>query len=333
MLDLRGKHSIISIILPFKNEEKYLHACIESILSQTYDHWELILVDDNSTDNSSAIAKLMVAQDRRVRYLKNPHVGVIHALHHGFLASTGNYITRMDGDDLKTPDNLEQLLLVTAPGTIGVGQIKYFRDQGLGDGYRHYEQWLNGLIKANNNFTAVYKECVIPSPCWMAVRDDFLSAGGFDSPLYPEDYDLCFRFYKAGLKTSGTQGVIHLWRDHETRTTRTSSLYADNRFMELKLHYFKEIDYDSTKPLVLWGAGKKGKVVAKDWISANLPFVWLTDNPNKIGHNIYGIVLEDSRVALLDDEQQIVIVVADKTGQKDINLQLNQLGNTPFWFC
>jgi glycosyltransferase involved in cell wall biosynthesis len=333
MFDLHGKHSIVSIILPFKNEELYLEACINSILNQTYPHWELVLVDDNSTDKSTLIAQDFVATDPRIQYFKSPGSGVIEAMRHGFLQSTGSLITRMDGDDLKAEDNLEQLIRVTRAGTIGIGKVKYFRDDGLGGGYSLYEAWINELTQADNNFGEVYKECVIPSPAWLATRQDFIAAGGFNSDFYPEDYDLCFRFYKAGLKTAGTSGIIHFWRDHANRTTRTSHFYADNRFMDLKLHYFKEIDHDKTKQLILWGAGKKGKVVAKDWTASDISFRWLTDNTKKIGHNIYGKILENAKEAVFDKNAQVVIVVADKAGQSEISALLDQHETAPVWFC
>ena len=333
MHDLRGKHSIISIILPFKNEEDYLGECVDSILNQTYPYWELLLVDDHSSDRSSAMAADYAQNDARIRYFLNPNQGVIEAMKHGYAQSTGSLITRMDGDDVKTPDNLEQLLSKVAPGVLAVGKVRYFRKDGLGLGYEKYEKWVNQLTETDDNFSEVYKECVIPSPTWLVYRKDFESAGCFDSDLYPEDYDLCFRFYKAGLQTKGTNGVIHLWRDHEIRTTRTSPHYADNRFMALKLHYFKEIDFDSSKSLVVWGAGKKGKQVASYWSSEGVPFSWITDNPKKIGHNIYGTDLDNSLGFPLTEKHQIIITVADLDGQKDIAHQLKDSTSSVFWFC
>lgn len=333
MIKLHGKQTIISIILPFKNEAAYLTECVESILNQTYPNWELLLVDDHSEDDSIRLAKDFSIRDKRVRYFLNPGLGVIDAMNYGFSQSTGGLITRMDGDDIKTPDNLEQLLSIVKPGVIAVGQVRYFRKDGLGMGYEQYEHWVNQLTKTHNNFSEVYKECVIPSPSWLAYRNDFIKAGGFDSNLYPEDYDLCFRFYKAGLKTVGTAGVIHLWRDHAIRTTRTSSHYADNRFMDLKLHYFTQIDYDASKKLVLWGAGKKGKQVAKYWSNEGMSFIWLTDNAKKIGHDIYGNILKNSVDFDFTQNHQVVITVADKTGQSEISNQLSLAASEIFWFC
>ena len=62
-----------------------------------------------------------------------------------------------------------------------------------------YEKWINGLTLTGNNYTEIYKECVIPSPCWLIHRNDFENCDGFEPNIYPEDYDLTFRFYKANL--------------------------------------------------------------------------------------------------------------------------------------
>ncbi|MCB9262375.1 MAG: glycosyltransferase family 2 protein [Flavobacteriales bacterium] len=333
MFNLKGKNQVISIMLPFKNEEKYLKPCIESIIAQTYPYWELLLVDDHSSDRSTEIAQTFAQQDARIIYLKNKGFGVIEALKLAHKHSTGSLLTRMDGDDLKTPDNLQQLLDCVKPEVLAVGRVKYFREDGLGMGYLQYEEWINKLTASHSNFSEVYKECVIPSPCWLAYRNDFEKAGGFNSDFYPEDYDLCFRFYEVGLKTIGTEGVIHLWRDHAIRTTRVSEYYSDNRFLHLKLFYFFKIDFEPTKNLVLWGAGKKGKQVAKDFIEKGLAFRWLTDNPNKIGHNIYGIILESINNFTPDEKQQIVIAVSDKKGQDEIKSITQNGAAEIFWFC
>ena len=83
---------------------------------------------------------------------------------------------------------------------MATGLVKYFSETTLGDGYQKYEQWLNQLTLENRNFEDIYKECVIPSPAWMCHRDDLDNCGGFAQQQYPEDYDLCFRFYKNKLK-------------------------------------------------------------------------------------------------------------------------------------
>ena len=110
--------------------------------------------------------------------------------------SKGNYITRMDSDDIMVPEKLELMvnaLQKSGDGHIALGQVSYFSKDGISDGYYSYEKWLNKLTRAGSNYSEIYKECVIPSPCWMVSRKDFDLCGGFNSDIYPEDYDLAFR--------------------------------------------------------------------------------------------------------------------------------------------
>jgi len=194
-------------------------------------------------------------KDSRIQVLSNKEKGIIPALQLAFAKSTGQWITRMDADDRMAPEKLAELLKPLSDngsGNLATGLVKYISTTQLGDGYRRYEKWLNDLTTTSNNYQDIYKECVIPSPCWMCHRDDLIQCGAFDSATYPEDYNLCFRFYKNGLKVHGVKKVLHFWRDHPERTSRQSATYADHRYFDLKLPYFLELDYKSEQPLILW---------------------------------------------------------------------------------
>lgn len=94
----------ISIVMPVYNAENYLHESIESILSQTFTDFELIIIDDGSTDSSRDIVKSY--SDNRVILIENPH-NFIRSLNSGIDASRGKYIARMDADDIMLPPRLE----------------------------------------------------------------------------------------------------------------------------------------------------------------------------------------------------------------------------------
>jgi len=305
-----SKRPFISIILPFKNEENYIVECLDSIVSQDYTAWELIAVDDHSDDGSPDIVKSYSDKYENIHYEVNNGRGVISALKRGLELAKGETITRMDADDIKKINNLSSLANVVAPGKIAIGLVKYFRADGLGDGYKYYEDWINELNSSGNTWKDVYRECVVPSPCWLVYKEDLLRSGSFDSDLYPEDYDLCLRFYRSGLIPVCTQNVIHLWRDHDIRTTRVSEHYSDSHFIDLKVRYFLEIDFNNNKSLVLWGAGKKAKKVAKLLNFKSISFRWVTNNSNKIGHDIYGVQLEDSDAVWTNENHQVILALA-----------------------
>jgi glycosyltransferase involved in cell wall biosynthesis len=334
------QNPLISILIPFKNTAKFLPECIQSITNQTYTNWELIIVDDNSTDISFSIVEGFSNIDSRIKLFKNNGNGIIDALQLALNKSIGELITRMDSDDIMFPNKLEVLstnLIKYGKGHLAVGKVKYFSKNGIGDGYAKYEQWLNRLTQTGSNFTEIYKECVIPSPCWMTYKDDLLACDGFNPNRYPEDYDLAFRFYKNNLKCIPCDNMLHYWRDYEIRTSRTHEHYAENHFIALKLHYFLELNYIKEKSLTIWGAGNKGKVLAKALVKKEIPFNWICDNPNKIGRDIYGQELKPFQY--LEDIQnpQSIITVANVNSQNQIKTYLKKQNMTPmkdyFFFC
>jgi len=325
---------LISILLPVKNEEDFLVDCLDSILFQQYTNWELLAVNDHSTDASRQILDTYAIKDSRVRVFDNLEKGIIPALRLAYSHSKGSYITRMDADDKMTPNKLAVLLahLQQQPSpAIAIGQVKYFSAAKLGDGYQRYEQWLNHLTQQGTNYQEIYKECVIPSPCWMVHRSDLDHCGAFQSNRYPEDYDLCFRFYQEGLQIIPCDQVLHYWRDYPTRTSRTDDHYADNRFLDIKLDYFLQLEYQSERPLVLWGAGKKGKWIAQQLLDRTIPFHWVCDNPKKIGKDIYGKILQSTTFKNQLDAPLFIIAVGNPSEQAIISKQLS--GAEFFFFC
>lgn len=320
---------LISILMPVKNAGPYLTECLNSIINQTYLDWELIAVNDHSSDDSVLILESFADKDARISVLHNQGKGIIEALRLAHKNSTGVYITRMDADDIMAPNKLEAMqaqLDDYGIGHIAMGQVKYFSENKLGDGYKKYADWLNQLISTGENWKDLYKECVIPSPCWMAHRNDFEKAGAFNSEFWPEDYDLCFRFYQAGLKPIASDQVLHHWRDYDNRTSRNDPHYADNRFLDLKCHYFVKLGLSQKKNLVLWGAGKKGKAIASYLNEHKVDFRWLSNNEKKIGKSIYDRILENQSEILNIENPLVVIAVANHDEQQEIRTILENRG-------
>ena len=331
---------LISILIPFKNVENYFEECLNSIFNQTYTTWEVIAVNDHSSDASLKIAERFSTLDNRFNILSNKESGIISALRMAYENSKGAFITRMDADDHMTIDRLHTMvssLIETAKGSIAIGQVRYFASNGVNDGYYKYENWLNQLTAKGTNYQEIYKECVIPSPCWMVHRTDLDACDAFEPNRYPEDYDLAFRFYERGLTCIPCSKVLHYWRDYETRTSRTSDHYAQNYFLDIKLRYFLKLEYNAVNNLVVWGAGKKGKEIAKLLIDRNIGFQWVCDNPKKIGKDIYGVHLLSYTFLDSIEKPQSIITVANEEEQVFITSYLKNLGQIPskdyFFFC
>lgn len=95
-----------SVIVPVYRVEEYLPACVDSILAQTFREFELILVDDGSPDGAPALCDAYAAKDSRIRVIHQPNEGVVRARQKGLLASMGEYILFLDGDDWIGPQCL-----------------------------------------------------------------------------------------------------------------------------------------------------------------------------------------------------------------------------------
>ena len=93
----------VSIIVPIYNTSDYLSRCIDSVLAQTYPHFELILVDDGSTDESGALADSFAEKDKRITVYHKPNAGVSHTRNFGLSRATGEWISFVDSDDALSP--------------------------------------------------------------------------------------------------------------------------------------------------------------------------------------------------------------------------------------
>ena len=327
----------ISILLPAKNAESFLHECLNSILNQSEKDWELLVVDDHSDDRTFETLKEFHQKDVRIKPLKNKGKGIIDALQTAYSSSQGSFITRMDADDLMHENKLSTMksqLLHHGTGHIATSLVKYFAEDGVNEGYQKYEQWLNGLTEKGENFKDIYKECVIPSPSWMLHRSDIEKIGAFQNLIYPEDYALTFEMYKAGLKVIPSNQVLHFWRDHENRASRNDPNYADNTFLPLKVKYFLALDHDPNKELILWGAGKKGKKIAQLLIDNKTPFKWICNNEKKWNKDVYGVKIKPVKENI-KEKQQVIVSVANPDEKKNIlrSLKNFQPNKDVFLFC
>jgi glycosyltransferase involved in cell wall biosynthesis len=322
--------------MPVKNAGKYLKPCLDSIVNQTYAYWELIAINDGSTDGSEQVLRNYAARYPNITTANSSGTGIIKAMQSAYKLAKGSVIHRMDADDLMPPNKLSLMVSALKPYSVVTGKVSYFCDEHeVGDGFQKYTTWLNGLMDGDDFWRDVYRECPMPSSAWMMHRADFEQIGGFQSTLMPEDYDLAFRVLKSDLAVIRLKDIIHHWRDSATRTSRNESLYFPIAYLPLKVHYFLELHYNTSKTLTLWGAGKKGKLVAKQLIKRDISFNWVTNNHQKIGKDIYGVILKSDKNLKYKATQMILALSSpDEQIALQTDLDRNELLHIKdyFWF-
>lgn len=124
------KRPLISVIVPVYNVENYLRACVDSIIAQTYENLEIILVDDGSPDNCPAICDEYAEKDRRIKVIHKSNLGASAARNDGMTHSTGKYVMFIDSDDTVSSDWIESLYASIQTNDFVIAGVTYIKNEG-----------------------------------------------------------------------------------------------------------------------------------------------------------------------------------------------------------
>ena len=189
---------LVSVILPVYNANGFLSLAIESILNQTYKNFELIAIDDGSTDNSFDILKKYAKKDKRIKVICNQkNQNIANSLNKGIKIAKGKYIARMDADDISLPhrfQNQVQFLLKHPEVVILGGQVRTIDTNGKILGRKLFP------ITDSNIRKALYTTNPIQHPTAIINRSLLPKNFSWYNPNLPpaEDYDLFFRLGQFG---------------------------------------------------------------------------------------------------------------------------------------
>ena len=228
----------VSVLMPVHNAERYLAAAVESVRSQSFSDWELVLVDDGSTDASGTIIGRFAAEDPRLRVIRQPKAGIVAALNAGLEACGADLVARMDADDLCHPNRLaEQIAFLQAhPDVVALGTA--FR---LIDADGRHGPVLHQPTSHEAIAEALRHGSCLAHPTVMMRKAAVIEAGGYREPLrHAEDYDLWTRLVDrhrlANLSACLLDYRVHpgqvSWEQAELQTIRTlatKALWAERR--------------------------------------------------------------------------------------------------------
>lgn len=281
----------ISVLVPVHNAQSTLDQALGSIAAQSYPEWEMLVVDDGSTDDSLRLLRAWERRDRRIRLISLPaRQGIVEALNHALSEARGEFVARMDADDVSLPRRFErQLEFMTSRAVDAVGcRVRYFPDDLVQEGARRYEGWLNQLCGPVQHSLALFVECPLAHPTLMIRTEALRRLGGYVDRGWPEDYDLLLRLWAAGGRVDKVPEELLLWREGALRSSRTLEMYAPDAFRRCKAHYLRST-YLKDKPALIFGAGPIGKAMARCVAETGAEVCGFVDlDPRRIGQTIHG---------------------------------------------
>lgn len=218
---------MISVVVPVYNVENYIVACLESILASTYTDFELILIDDGSTDSSGRLCDEVAARDRRVKVIHQDNSGISASRNLGIEMSSGEYLSFVDSDDLVSPDMLERLLeaLVADPEC----DFSMGRALTVQDDEALTLKPFNGVVEVNNYSQEQYMDCLFrgnqfgfPVVWCKLFKREFIGDERF-KPVRAEDIEwltrLCINMKKAAV----VEKPVYGYRVRSDSTTHGNS--------------------------------------------------------------------------------------------------------------
>ena len=261
----------VSILLPVRQWRPTTEAAIASILAQTMTSFELLLIGQQDVEQLA----VQLPQDPRIRAVARRQPGIVGALNTGLAEARGQYIARMDDDDIAYPERLAvQLAHLHGPTATQLCscRIRFIDSQGntdtIGHGNREYGQWLNSLTDDADIRAARYIESPLPHPTLMAHRDVWQRLGPYRDIDGPEDYDLVLRATLLGIRLGKPAPVLLDWREHPGRLTYADPRYRRTAFADCRASAACDphsgLGLSAGRAVWLCGTGRN----ARDWYDA-----------------------------------------------------------------
>lgn len=257
---------MVSIIIPCHNSAKHLSECLESILMQEYRDYEVILVNDCSTDNTLQLAKNYSLLDKRISVThtsETEKTGASFARNKGFSLSKGKYIVYLDSDDIWLPGTLKKLVnLIEINNTAGwvIGNSLYFTDNRYNSNsyYSSSYDFREGLYDEYSlilSFISKFYQTPVPGAT-IIKREVIEKIGGWEN-LFKKNYTDQALYAKilCITKTFVTHDILLLYRQHEKSSTNTSikngELHKNEvKYFEWLIHYLTNFEFKEKEEII-----------------------------------------------------------------------------------
>lgn len=327
---------LISVLIPVRNGGAYLQSAVDSILQQSRVRLELIIVDDHSDDG---VINSLSQADPRLKLLKSTGHGVVNAFNLGFKHCQGNFIARMDADDLALPQRLQVQLehLQQHPDVDIVSCcVEFFSATPILGGLKRYQKWLNSVRSPRQIHQQLFIESPMPNPGAVFRRAALEHLGGYRKMPWPEDYDLFLRADAAGMRMAKPEPVLLRWREHASRLTHTNGIYTREQFMRAKAHFLvnhrlpglaKLLKSNAHPPPIIWGAGPTGRLMHDLIVEQGGQVSGFIDvHPRRIGGQKRGLPVWPVEKATEADAPMLLVAVGAAGARSKIAQFLSQHG-------
>ena len=277
----------VSVLMPCYNAATTLNEALDSLAGQSLSDYELVVVDDGSSDGTLEILLQRARADARICVLAQSHQGIIAALNAGLEACRTGIVARMDADDRAHPQRLEKQrnFLIGHQEIALVGcRVVGFPPEQQRPGLQIYLEWQNSLLSDDDIRREMFVESPLAHPSVMFRREWVQGVGGYQDNGWAEDYDLWLRLYLAGARFAKLPEVLLEWRETPERLTRRDRRYSLENFMRLKAYYLSRGPLAGRDAVIIWGAGMVGRRLSKHLLRLGVPLVAFIDiDPRKIG--------------------------------------------------
>lgn len=209
------ENDLVSVIVPIYNVETYIEKCIKSIINQTYQNLEILLVDDGSTDMSGSMCDRFANSDERIKVIHQKNMGLSGARNCGISKATGTYITFVDGDDSLKRNAIETLysLIKKYNVNVSIGQNSVYKNLELqeksGCNIKRYDKWSVELLKKT-------------SVCGNLYKADLVKKYLFRENVLHEDTDWSYKILFVAKKIVVTEEIVYYISENPNSITRAT---------------------------------------------------------------------------------------------------------------
>ncbi|MBQ3325773.1 glycosyltransferase [Candidatus Saccharibacteria bacterium] len=279
---MKTQNDLVSVIVPVYNVEKYIHRCLDSILSQTYKNLEILLIDDGSTDKSGKICDEYAKKDKRIKVIHQKNQGVSVARNNGLKKTNGGWIAFVDSDDYIESEYVEILLNNAEEKNADVVQC----EQKIFNERSEVALCGNRLSIAMDGLKACEKmlyQDTITSALWgKLIRKSLFSGVSFKKDIIHEDLDVLYFILKKAEKVYYTSDPLYCYNERERSLIRKN-------FSERTLDVLDVMDgiiKDSARNKLLHEAAISRKVNADFYVLRQLPKDGYEDLRNQLQSEI-----------------------------------------------